>query len=114
MKYWVEVTETAWAEVEKAYTWLAGQSPQAAMRWKKALLQAVDSLEMMPDRCHLAPESIVWKREIRELLHGKRRGVYRVLFEIKGGLRSPGPTRRQTFAYGRIRNTPHDSSSSGF
>lgn len=54
MKYWVEVTETAWAEVENAYNWLAGQSPQAAMRWKKALLQAVDSLETMPDRCHLA------------------------------------------------------------
>jgi plasmid stabilization system protein ParE len=46
MKYWVEITETAWAEVEKAYNWLAGQSPQSAIRWKRALLQAVDSLEM--------------------------------------------------------------------
>jgi plasmid stabilization system protein ParE len=73
MKYRVEVTETAWAEVEEAYNWLANHSPQAATRWKKALLNAVDSLEAMPDRCHLAPESTTWKREIRELLHGRGR-----------------------------------------
>jgi plasmid stabilization system protein ParE len=86
MKYRVEITETAWAEVEEAYQWFAGQSLRAAMLWKKTLLQTVDSLEMMPDRCHLAPESRTWKREIRELLHGKRRGVFRILFEIRGDM----------------------------
>ena len=86
MKYRVEVTETAWAEVEEAYDWLAKQSPKAALRWRSALLHAVDSLETMPHRCHLAPESKTWKREIRELLHGKRRGIYRILFEIRGDI----------------------------
>ena len=84
MRYSVEVTETAWTEVEEAYDWLAAHSPQAAIRWKNSLLEAVNSLETMPERCHLAPESMTWKREIRELLHGKRRGVYRILFEIRG------------------------------
>jgi len=84
MKYRVEVTETAWTEVEEAYDWLAKHSPQAAIRWRSSLLEAVESLEIMPARCHLAPESKTWKREIRELLHGKRRGIYRILFEIRG------------------------------
>ncbi len=83
MKYRVEITATAWAEMEESYTWLTQQSLQAALRWRAALLDAVHSLESMPDRCHLAPESKTWKREIRELLHGKRRGVYRILFEIR-------------------------------
>ncbi len=85
MKYRVDITDTAWAEIEESYAWLTQQSPQAALRWRAALLEAVDSLESMPDRCHLAPESKAWKRDIRELLYGKRRGVYRILFEIRAG-----------------------------
>lgn len=37
-----------------------------------------------PQRYRLAPESTELRREIRQLLHGKRSGRYRVLFEIRG------------------------------
>lgn len=83
MKYQVVVTAMALAEVQEAYDWLAQRAPQAAERWRESLLQAAESLESFPKRCGLAPESTHFQREIRQLLHGKRRGIYRILFEIR-------------------------------
>jgi plasmid stabilization system protein ParE len=42
----------------------------------------IDTLERRPDRCSLAAESEDLAVEIREILFGKRRGVYRILFRI--------------------------------
>jgi hypothetical protein len=43
----------------------------------------------MPTRCPSAPESKRLRRDIRQLLYGKRPGVYRIIFRIeekaKGG-----------------------------
>ena len=86
MKFRVHITLTAFEEVEEAYEWLAARSPSAARRWREALLKAVDSLEVSPDRYPFAPESPYRGREIRQLLHGKRRGVYRILYEIRGDM----------------------------
>src|SRR5262249_23120449 len=60
------------------------RSRAAAVRWHGQLLEDVRSLENNPERCGLAPESEWYPGEIRQLLHGKRRGVYRVLFEVRG------------------------------
>ncbi len=84
MKYTVIITATAWAEVQEAFEWLATHSPNAAKRWRAALLEAVQSLENFPYRCPLAPEAASLGMEIRQLLHGRRRGVYRILFKIQG------------------------------
>jgi plasmid stabilization system protein ParE len=46
-------------------------------------MQAIRSLQDNPERCGLAPESEWCPGEIRQLLHGKRKGVYRILFEIR-------------------------------
>jgi plasmid stabilization system protein ParE len=84
MKYVVEITDTAWNEIEEAYDWLAHRAPAAAMRWKEGLLAAVTRLESFPKTCSVAPESDYFGREIRQLLHGRRQHKYRVLFEIRG------------------------------
>lgn len=84
MRYRVKITELAWSEVEGAYAWLAGQAPAAATRWRAKLLEAIDSLEAYPERCPEAPESDYLGGEVRQLLFGKRRGVFRILFEIRG------------------------------
>jgi plasmid stabilization system protein ParE len=84
VKYRVRITATAFEEVEEAIAWLEARSPSAAKRWREALLEAVDSLGASPARYPLAPESPFRGREIRQLLHGKRRGVYRILYEIRG------------------------------
>jgi plasmid stabilization system protein ParE len=80
MKYRVEVTSEAESEIREAYLWIHGDSPANAMRWRLGLLQAIRSLSQHPTRCPLASESTHFKQEIRQLLYGKRGGVYRVLF----------------------------------
>src|SRR6476660_5339118 len=84
MTYRVEVTATALAEIEKAFDWIAERSPAAAERWRASLLGAVDALAAMPTKYGTAPEDEWYSGELRQMLIGKRRGVYRVLFEIVG------------------------------
>ena len=49
-------------------------------------MEACHSLETMPQRCGLAPESEWYPGELRQLLHGKRGGIYRILFEVRGDI----------------------------
>ncbi len=42
----------------------------------------IATLKVNPQRCPIDPDSEVYGEEVRVLLHGKRRGVYRVLFTI--------------------------------
>ena len=52
------------------------------MRWARRLRAAIATLKLNPQRCPIDPDSEVYSQEVRVLLHGKRRGVYRVLFTI--------------------------------
>ena len=83
MKYRVEITAEAEAEIKEAYLWIFRDSPANAARWRRGLLEAVRSLSQQPTRCPLAPESAFFKQDIRQLLYGKHGGVYRVLFVIE-------------------------------
>jgi plasmid stabilization system protein ParE len=85
MSYLVNITARALGEIDEALGWLAERSLPAATRWYMQLMKAIRSLEDNPERCELAPESDWYPGELRQLLHGKRRGVYRVLFEVRGG-----------------------------
>jgi plasmid stabilization system protein ParE len=82
MKYRVEITSEAESEIKEAYLWIHRDSPASAARWRQGMLAAVRSLSQQPTRCQLAPESAYFKQEIRQLLYGKRGGIYRVLFVI--------------------------------
>ena len=85
MAYRVEITRLALREIERALEWLAERSPEAAARWHRQLLDSVGRLETNPERCPLAPESEWYAGgQLRQLLHGKRQGVYRILFEVRG------------------------------
>ena len=84
MAYSVHITAKALREIDEALEWLRGRSQPAALRWHQQLMEAVRSLENNPERYGLAPESESDPRKIRQLLHGKRRGVYRILFETRG------------------------------
>ena len=68
MTYEVKVTQQAEAEAELAYQWLAKESPEKAVAWFNGLVEAVEALEALPERCPLAPESSVVQRDIRQLL----------------------------------------------
>ena len=83
MAYSVRITARALREIDEALEWLSERAPRAAAGWHEQLMEAVRSLEENPERCGLAPES-EWYPGVRQLLHGKRRGVYRILFEVRG------------------------------
>ena len=84
MAHSVHITRRAFREIDEALPWLAERSPSAASRWYEQLTEAIRSLEDNPQRCGLAPESEWYPGELRQLLHEKRRGVYRILFEVRG------------------------------
>ena len=85
MTYDVIVTPTADAEAMEAVAWYAERSTKAAQRWHAGLTRALNSLAKLPTRCPVSQEdSKALGCEVRLLLHGKRRGVYRILFSIVG------------------------------
>ena len=82
-KYQVEITATAEAELREAYLWIREDSRERATRWQKGVLTQIERLETLPERCLLAPENAFFADEIRQLLYGRRSGVYRILFTIE-------------------------------
>jgi plasmid stabilization system protein ParE len=84
MRYTVHITTRALLEIEASLEWLSQRSARAALRWYERLMEAIQSLETNPLRYPLAVEDELYEGELREFLHGKRRGVYRVLFEVRG------------------------------
>ncbi len=74
------------AEVRGNAAWLeATQGFRAAGRWRAGFVSAViAALEADPHRYPEADEAADLGVELRELLHGRGRQVYRVLFTIDG------------------------------
>ncbi len=84
MTYRIIVEVTAERDLESATHWLAQHSEPDARRWYMRVTKAIESLKQSPRRCPLAPENDAFPEEIRHLLHGKRRYVYRIVFSIRG------------------------------
>jgi plasmid stabilization system protein ParE len=84
MKCTVIVQPSAQQEMEAAYEWIAGRALLTAARWYNGLLQVLKSLADNPQRCPLAPEDEYFPEEIRNLLYGRRKNIYRVIFTIRG------------------------------
>lgn len=97
MSFTVTIARKAAREIEEQYDWLAQRSQAAANRWRDSLLEAIEALEENPERCPEAPEA-EWHEGLRQLLHGKRRHVHRILFEI----------REQTVVVLRVRHSARD------
>jgi plasmid stabilization system protein ParE len=83
MKYSIEISSVAEAEADRAFLRLSQLSSSTrANQWYSGLLQAIESLSQMPKRCPLARENDYFSQEIRQLLYGKGRNSYRILFTI--------------------------------
>jgi plasmid stabilization system protein ParE len=83
MKYRIEVSSIAEAEADGAFLNLSQlTSPVTASQWHSGLLEAIGSLCVMPTRCSLARENKYFSQEIRQLIYGKGRTSYRILFTI--------------------------------
>jgi len=85
MTFRVETTAEAEREGDAILEWLLAQhAGDAGNRWFAALQSAIESLAEFPERCSLAPESILFPFEVRHLLYGHSPHVYRILFTIHG------------------------------
>ena len=82
MAYQVALADSAKADANHIYDWVIEQAPLRGPEWFEELIACLYSLEELPYRCPLAREAEAAKREIRCLLFGKRRHVYRILYEI--------------------------------
>ncbi|PZV12326.1 MAG: plasmid stabilization protein [Leptolyngbya sp.] len=83
MKYRIEISSVAEAEADNALLRLSQlMSSTEANQWYSGLLQAIESLSHMPKRCPLARENEYFSQEIRQLLYGRGRNSYRILFTI--------------------------------
>lgn len=84
MTYEIEISLDADADADAAYEWIAQDSLKYANRWYRGLFDVIETLSENPARCPMALDGNALGDDVRELLYGKRGGVYRILFAIKG------------------------------
>ncbi|HEX3358909.1 MAG TPA: type II toxin-antitoxin system RelE/ParE family toxin [Tepidisphaeraceae bacterium] len=84
MKYQVVIQPPAQEDIEAAYLYILERAPAAADKWLSGLENSIQKLERFPTRCGIARESDEFKEDIRQQLYGKRKGIYRILFVIRG------------------------------
>ena len=83
MAYRVKLTQPAEADAYAAFEHIRELSPQSAEKWLRGLFEAVSTLEEMPSRCAIIPEAEELDLPLRQLLYGKRSGIYRIIFNIQ-------------------------------
>jgi len=83
MAFRVEIAPRALADIEEAFLYIRQGSPERASRWLLGIIDAINSLEQMPGRHPVAPESEDLGQEVRVLHFGKRHHVYRVFFSVR-------------------------------
>jgi plasmid stabilization system protein ParE len=79
MTHKVIILAEAAREAEAAYTYIAEHAPETAVDLYNRLLDAMFSLEMLPNRHPIAPESEFLDREARQLIYGN----YRILYVVE-------------------------------
>ena len=84
MGYQVKLTRHAKQEIESVYLWLKDYNSSYADRWFRDLMDSIATLQEKPKRCALARENDNFSDEIRQLLYGKSKSRYRIIFTIKG------------------------------
>jgi plasmid stabilization system protein ParE len=83
MTFQVELTPIAEIQIEQAYRWYRDRNPEFADRWFRSLMNTIATLQEKPQRCALAVEHEIFPEEVRQLLYGKSKNIYRVLFAIR-------------------------------
>ena len=78
-KYRIDIKPTAENDLARRYAQIEKESPQNAVNWYLGLIEAIEKLDELAERCPIAPEDIDLQRGIRHLIVG----AYRVLYVIE-------------------------------
>lgn len=81
-KYQVIIQPSAEQGIKEGYYWVSNYSPRNARSWLEGIYKAIMSLEQMPLRCSLAFENNFFTEEIRQIIYGKGKNTYRILFTV--------------------------------
>jgi toxin ParE1/3/4 len=82
MAYRVEFAKNAEVQLEELYLWVVERAPSRGAAWFNGLERAILSLEQLPERCRIAPESLDPDLPVRVFNYGRSPHVYRVFFTI--------------------------------
>lgn len=77
-RYRIDIKPTAEKDLERRFTQIEKHSPESAVNWYLGLIDAIKKLDVLPQRCPIAPENRDIQRGIRHLVVGD----YRVLYVI--------------------------------
>jgi len=74
----VRITRRAFEQIDESANHIALDSPEAARRWRDAILFDIESLQQFPLRHGLAPEAEAVGVELHQMMHG----MYRILYTV--------------------------------
>jgi len=83
MEFQVRLTHSAEQQIESIYLWLKERNPEYADQWFRGIMNAIATLQDKPRRGCLIKENHSTSEEIRQLLYGKSRAKYRIIFAIR-------------------------------
>ena len=75
-KYRIEIKPTAEDDLARRYQQIAEESPQNAVRWYLQTIEAIEKLDVLAERCPIAPEDVEIQLGIRHLIIGNYRALY--------------------------------------
>jgi plasmid stabilization system protein ParE len=90
VSYHIDFSSKAKAEADGAFLRLNQiLGTELAQEWYQGLIKAIASLREMPRRCSLAREDAFFSQEIRQLLYGRGKMTYRIVFMVLDDLSIP-------------------------
>ena len=80
----IQITEPAQVDIQEAFAWWAeNRSAIQTAEWYEQIFEAIATLERMPERCPLVPETELSRSDIRQLLFGiGKRPTHRIVFHF--------------------------------
>lgn len=83
MAYRVSLSARAEDDAYAAFERIREAAPMHAEKWLMRLFAAIDTLDEAPARCPVISEAEELGFPARQLLYGRGRGVYRIIFDIR-------------------------------
>jgi hypothetical protein len=83
MAYRVSLADPAEADAGAAFERIRAAAPRHAEKWLIRLFEAILSPDQFPARCPVIPEAKELGYPARQLLRGKGKGGYRIVFHLR-------------------------------
>jgi plasmid stabilization system protein ParE len=83
MEFQVKLTRSSEQQIESIYLWIKDRNPEYADQWFRGLMNLIATLQDKPRLCPLIKENHSTSEEIRQILYGKSRNKYRIVFAIR-------------------------------